>query len=168
MPHLDEFTLHPLTKADEPFLWEMLYQAIYVPPGSSTPPREMVHQPELSRYVQDWGQPTDLGFLAVEVRTHKPVGAAWLRLLTGENKGYGYTGVGTPELSIAVLPEYRRRGIGFRLLKALLHTAEALFPAVSLSVSPENPAVALYRRLGFEVVSERDAALTMRKTWEAE
>ena len=44
----------PLTAADEPFLWEMLYQAIHVADGQPSLPREVIHQPELSRYVAGW------------------------------------------------------------------------------------------------------------------
>ena len=103
-----------MTQADEPFLWDMLYLALYVPEGNPPLPREVIHSPELSRYVEGWGQPEDEGFLALD--GEKPVGAVWLRLLTGDNHGYGYVDDLTPELSIAILPEYRGRGIGKALL----------------------------------------------------
>ncbi|MEM1252982.1 MAG: hypothetical protein AAGI69_11160 [Cyanobacteria bacterium P01_H01_bin.21] len=35
-------TIRPLTTEDESFLWEMLYQAIYIPEGQSALPREAV------------------------------------------------------------------------------------------------------------------------------
>lgn len=76
--------IRPLTLADAPFLWEMLYQALYVPHGHPPFPREIVQEPEISRYVHDWGKPDDLGFMALE--DSKPVGAVWLRLLTGDNR----------------------------------------------------------------------------------
>jgi len=71
---------------DEPFLWEMLYQAIYVPEGQTAPPRSVVRRPELARYVRGWGREGDCGFLAGDA-ADQPVGAVWLRLLRGENKG---------------------------------------------------------------------------------
>jgi ribosomal protein S18 acetylase RimI-like enzyme len=40
-------------------------------------------------------------------------------------------------------------------MKKLLSEASALFPAVSLSVSPDNPARRLYERLGFEALEVR-------------
>jgi ribosomal protein S18 acetylase RimI-like enzyme len=40
-------------------------------------------------------------------------------------------------------------------MKRLLSEASNFFPAVSLSVSPENPARRLYERLGFETLEVR-------------
>ena len=158
-------SIRPLTKTDEPFLWEMLYQAIYVPEGSKRPPRSIIYEPELAKYVQGWGEPGDTGLVATN-EAGQPIGAAWLRLLTGDNKGYGYIDDKTPELSIAVLPAYRGKGIGTSLLRRLLIEAQSHFASISLSVSPDNPALRLYRRLGFEVVGENGGSLTMKITLE--
>lgn len=159
-------TIRPLTQADESILWTMLYQALYVPPGQPPFPAEIVHEPALSGYVENWGQPGDLGF--VTLLDYHPVGAAWLRLLTGDNRGFGHVDETTPELSIAVLPEFRGLGIGTRLLTLLLQTAQAYYGAVCLSVSPDNPALRLYQRLGFETVGTSGSSLTMLKRWEGE
>ncbi|WP_437571176.1 N-acetyltransferase family protein [Sorangium sp. So ce542] len=148
-----------LTPADEPLLWEMLYQAIHVPEGSPPPPRDIVHRPELSRYVQGWGQRDDLGVVALQ--EGEVAGAAWLRRLTGPLRGYGHVDDETPELSIALLPQHRGRGLGTRLLTSLLEEARNRYPAISLSVSPDNPALRLYRRLGFVEVGRNGASLTM-------
>ena len=52
-----------------------------------------------------------------------------------------------PELTIAVRPGERGRGIGSALLTALLDEARAReLPALSLSVSERNPALRLYER----------------------
>ena len=157
--------IRPLIPADEPFLWEMLYQAIYVPAGSRPPERDIVYHPELARYVRDWGRPDDRGFIAIEPTTNRPVGAVWLRLLTKENQGYGYVDDTTPELSIAVLPEYRGQGIGTRLLTHLIELAQTRYAAISLSVSPNNPALRLYQRLGFAEVGRCETSLTMIKVF---
>jgi ribosomal protein S18 acetylase RimI-like enzyme len=155
--------IRPLTPADEPFLWEMLYQALFVPPGEEPFPRDILSQPEISRYARDWGQPHDLGFVATA--DDRAVGAAWLRLLIGENKGFAYVDDHTPELSIAVSPEYRGQGIGRQLLERLLDAARARgrYSAVCLSVDARNPAARLYRRLGFKVVKTSGRSLTMVK-----
>ena len=157
------FAIRPLTPADEPFLWDMLYQALYVPEGHPPFPREMVHEPEIRRYAQGWGQSTDIGVMALD--DERPVGAAWLRLLIGNNKGFGYVDENTPELSIAVLPEYRAKGVGSNLLVRLVEMAKAHYSAMCLSVSSENPAQRLYQRLGFEVVGENGSSLKMVKRW---
>lgn len=143
------------------FLWEFLYQAIYVPPGQEAPPREIVRQPELARYVEGWGREGDVGLYAWINDSTTPVGAAWLRLWTGNERGYGWVGEGIPELSLAVMPDYRGQGLGQRLLAGLLGLARSKFAGVSLSVSRENPALRLYQRSGFREVSELDGTITM-------
>lgn len=149
-----------LTASDEPFLWEMLYQALYLPPGQPPFPREILQKPEIACYVQGWGQPHDRGFAALVEGA--PVGAAWLRLLTAERPGYGYVDDDTPELSIAVLPKFRGRGIGSQLMTCLLELAQQThYPAVCLSVSPGNPALRLYQRLGFAKVDETLSSIKM-------
>jgi len=158
------YTIRPITPADEPFLWEALYHAIYVALGDAPPEQDVVNRPELARYVRGWGDANDLGFIAVAEEKQQPIGAAWIRLLTGDDGGYGYTDDTTPELSVAVLPEYRGRGIGTRLLIHLLQAVSIHHPSVSLSVEAGNPASRLYRRLGFEIVSTSGTSLLMRKT----
>ena len=147
---------------DEPFLEEMLYQALYVAEGEPPFPREIVEQPEIRRYVEGWGRPDDFGFIAENEKTRQPIGAAWARLMCGEARGYGYIDEATPELTIAVLPEYRGGGVGRRLLERLLAASWSRYPALCLSVSAGNPAQRLYRRLGFEIVKASAESLTMK------
>jgi GNAT superfamily N-acetyltransferase len=154
-----EIQFRRLTPADEPFLWDMLYMAIHMPEGSPLPPREIVHSPELARYVDGWGKPGDEGFMALD--GEKPVGAVWIRLLTGENKGYGYVDDATPELSIALLPEYRGQGIGRQLIGWLLEFSLPVYSGVCLSVSRDNPAVKLYETCEFVVVNSDPSTLVM-------
>ena len=157
------YLIEPLTESDAQILSDMLFHAVYVAPGTVPPSRAIVTEPELARYVEDWGRVNDVGLKGIDSRDRKPVGAAWVRLLVGENKGYGYVDDGTPELSIAVLPDYRGRGLGTRLLNALFSLAREHYNAISLSVTKENPAKRLYDRLGFRVVSEQGSSLTMKK-----
>lgn len=157
----------PIDSTNQSYLWAFLYQAIYVPPGAEPPAREMIYRPELARYVEGWGRPGDLGLYAVIEGSPQPVGAAWLRRWTGDQRGYGWVQDDVPELSLAVMPEWRGRKLGTRLLEALLSQAKGHDPGVSLSVSRDNPAVSLYRRCGFETVAEGTHSLTMllRFTW---
>ncbi|NJK64878.1 MAG: GNAT family N-acetyltransferase, partial [Synechococcaceae cyanobacterium SM2_3_1] len=101
-------------------------------------------------------------FLASDAATSQPVGAVWLRLMVGENKGYGYIDDNTPELYIAILPEYRGQGIGTQLLSHLFNS-ECWSPSISLSVSVGNSAVRLYERFGFTVVGKSCDSMTMRR-----
>lgn len=158
-----EVVLEQLTPADQPLLWVFLYHAIFVPEAENPPEPDVVYRPELSRYAQEWGRPDDTGFVAREITGRKPVGATWLRLWVGEEKGYGYVEDTIPELTLAVLPEYRGQGVGNLLLRRLLEAAAQQFPAVSLSVSAENPAIRLYRRFGFVEVRLDGGSWVMRK-----
>jgi len=164
MKALDNYTIRLFKPEDQAFLYEMLYQAIFVPEGSEPPPHDVIYLPELSKYVAEFGQQAgDLAYIAVDHNTQQPVGAAWLRLFTGDHKGYGYVDDQTPELSIAIAPGQRGRGIGQALMAQLLATAQEQYPAVSLNVWTENPAFQLYQRLGFAVVAEDGPTVTMVK-----
>ena len=159
---MDEFLIRPIEPSDQRFLWEMLYHAIHVSEGQEPPPRDIIYQPELAKYVEDWGRPGDLGSLAEDAETHAPVAAAWIRQLAGDHRGYGWVSDEIPELSVAALPGYRGRGLGTRLIEHALQLARQQYAAVSLSVSTDNRAAALYRRLGFvEVGRDEGGALVM-------
>lgn len=108
------------------------------------------HQPALARYAADWGRRGDLGVVAL-VPGHA-VGAAWLRVWTAADHGFGYVNDATPELVLAVLPTYRGNGVGTRLLMTVLHMAAQQFATVSLNVRATNPVVRLYERAGFRKV----------------
>jgi ribosomal protein S18 acetylase RimI-like enzyme len=141
--------IRPLTKRDETLLWEAIYHAIHVPAGQSPPPRSIIQDPNISRYVKDWGRRGDFGF-AAELQSRR-IGVCWLRTWAANDRGYGWVDDKTPELTLAVWPGHRAQGIGTKLLKSLLTAAEVL-PGISLSVSTTNPAVRLYERMGFERV----------------
>lgn len=64
---------------------------------------------------------------------------------------------------IALLPEAQGRGIGTRLIRDILQTAQRRGVPVQLSVFASNPAQALYARLGFEVTRIEHPRLAM--TW---
>lgn len=157
------FTIRSLVQTDELFLWEMLYQALFVLPGTEPFPRDIIRQPEISRYVDGWGRMGDSGFIVVVEETQLPIGAAWIRLMTGDGKGYGYVDDQTPELTIAVAPDFRGHGIGGELMNRLLAQTQTIYRAVCLSVSADNPAFRLYQRLGFETIKADGSSLTMIK-----
>ena len=156
-------TLRPLVPADEPFLWEMLYQALYVLPGGIPFPREILQEPDIACYVRGWGRPGDWGLLARDGDT--PVGAVWLRQWSADERGYGFVREDVPELSIALLPEYRDRGLGSRLLTEVIALAQERCPAISLSVVETSPACRLYARFGFRTVGRVMESLVMLLEW---
>ena len=70
----------------------------------------------VSRYVVNFGRRGDAAMIAIE--DHKRIGAAWYRLFTRDEPGFAFVDEVTPEVSIAVVPSVRGRGIGSRLLEA--------------------------------------------------
>jgi ribosomal protein S18 acetylase RimI-like enzyme len=64
-------------------------------------------------------------------------------------------------VDIALLPEYRRRGIGTRLLKDLFAEATKCQVPLTIHVEVFNPARALYERLGFQSKGEHGMYLLM-------
>ena len=59
-------------------------------------------------------------------------------------------------------PEFQRRGLGASLLSKLQQDAKNSGVALLLSVLSVNPALSLYRRLGFEVLRESNGIIEMR------
>jgi GNAT superfamily N-acetyltransferase len=137
-----------------------LYFAIHVPPGEEAPPWEAICDPHVWRYYPRLEDEPDLGYLAIGEQA-EVTGGAWFRLWDGEDRGYGYVDASTPELSIAVWPDWRGQGVGSELLQRLLADAEARWNQVSLSVSKTNRARRLYERFGFEIIGEDPGAWLM-------
>ena len=78
-------------------------------------------------------------------------------LVDGEPAGRLYVSRWENELrivDIALVPEFRGRGVGGGLLRELLDEADAAGKRVTIHVERENPALELYRRLGFAVKEE--------------
>jgi len=144
------------------FLREMLYEAIYFADENQKLPKSVVFEPQLSKYVDNFGQNGDLAFVIVV--ENELVGAIWARLFPESRQGYGFVDETTPELSMAVMENCRNRGFGTFLLEKLMEALKTNgFEKVSLSVDKLNRALNLYRRIGFETVSEHKTSLTMLK-----
>ena len=84
-----------------------------------------------------------------------PSGAAWLRLLVGEEReSSAFVDAETPEIAVAVRSGLEGRGIGTQMLERLLALAVGVHPRVTLNVRADNPAVRVYQRLGFVTIDE--------------
>ncbi|MDA3935521.1 MAG: GNAT family N-acetyltransferase [Actinomycetota bacterium] len=149
-------TIREIDVEDYPLLEEFLYLAVYQRDPEQPIPRSVVNEPRVRIYIEDFGsRPHDRGLVA-EV-DGKVVGAAWARVLGGDPPGYGYVDEMTPELAISLLPEYRSKGIGTRLMCRLIEIlAQSAYARTSLSVDRANCAARMYVKLGFVVVAERD------------
>ena len=139
---------------DIPFMRDMLRHAYYARWGTEA-------DVPLERYVAGWGRPGDTALVAID--EFQPVGVAWYRLFPEDEPGYGFVDEDTPELTIAIVPSRRGKGLGEQLLTALLDQARVEGrKEISLSVEPDNPAIRLYEHHGFAKAGERAGAWVMR------
>ncbi|NOU93258.1 GNAT family N-acetyltransferase [Paenibacillus sp. LMG 31456] len=159
---LNHYVIRPITVQDVPFLWEMLFESLYVPKGQEPFHKDVIKEPFLTKYVEDWGREGDRGYIAVNSEGQS-IGSITIRHFDEDNKGFGYISKDIPELGMALRPEYRGKGIGTALLTMLFkEMKEKGIKRASLSVDPNNlAAVNLYQRFGFKEVGMVDTSLTM-------
>ena len=146
--------LRPVGIHDVRFLRDMLRHAYHWRLNEDT-------ERPVYRYVQNWGRRGDAGVIALD-GPHS-YGAAWYRLFTADEPGFGFVDEHTPELTIAVVPSRRGKGAGKELLEALLDRARA-DGFTSVSLSAEHGQTAFYEGFGFKTVREEPHAVTMLAT----
>lgn len=155
-------TIREIRPEEIPFLGDMLYEAIFVPEGMERLPRDIIKQPELYKYIEDFGRIGD--YCLVALSDDKPAGAIWTRLFPADNKGYGFVDEETPELSMALYAPYRGKGIGKQLLREMIELLTRKgYRNVSLSVDKENFAYDLYGKFGFTTFESAGKSAIMIK-----
>lgn len=154
-------SVRPAAAADRAFLSRMFVEAaLWRPEWPKVELEELLRDPRLAAYFQDWGKSGDVALIATD--GEEPVGAAWFRRF----RGYGFVADDIPELGIAVVSSRRGSGIGRTLLQQLqIAATERGHAGLSLSVHPDNPARRLYEALGFTAMHATDSAVTM--VWRA-
>jgi GNAT superfamily N-acetyltransferase len=158
------YEVRPGGPEDTEFIRDMLYEAACWRPDAPRPPRgEVLSVPRNAIDVDGWGRPGDAAVVAQARPDWRKIGAAWYRLMLPEDPGYGFVNAATPELSIGVVSEFRGRGVGGALLKALIRTAKSQgFKTLSLGVEKDNPALQIYERHGFVRLFDTGGAWTMK------
>jgi ribosomal protein S18 acetylase RimI-like enzyme len=125
-----------------------------------------------------WSEAERAGFLAqqfhaqtVHYESHYPGATLDVVLVGGEPAGRLFVHrreASIHVMEIGLLPEFRGRGVGSRLLRAVLDEAAARGVKATINVEPANPARRLYERLGFRVVAEAGFYLAMEAEPSAE
>jgi len=140
--------LRPISSTDQAVLWDLLHVALWDPPPAGLRPREVLDNPGVRIYAEDWGKREgDVGVIGeIDGRI---AGACWMRLIK-DGVGLGFVDNETPQLGIALFPAYQHQGHGKTLMMGALEAAWAHgYTKVSLTVHPENPASRLYAKCGF-------------------
>src|SRR5258706_5922297 len=144
-----DLRIGPLGPDDQQRLGHWLHVALWDPPPAPLRPIEVLDSPHVRIYAENWGQPGDVCVVAESGTPSMPIGACWMRL-PGSGIGLAYVDASTPQLGIALEPEFQHRGFGEPLLRAALDAARRHgYQQVSLTVHPQNSAIHLYERCGF-------------------
>ena len=147
-------TIRKIQTSEIYLLKDMLYEAIYQPDENNLIPRSVIETPEVDAYIKDFGKRADDYCLVADL-DGKIIGAVWIRIISGEIKGFGYIDDQTPEFAISLFKECRGQGIGTRLMIEMIeYLRKSGYKQTSLSVQKENYAVKLYLRMGFKVIRE--------------
>ena len=149
--------IRQLKDEEKHILKDFTYEAIFIPEGVTPPPKDIVEQPELRVYYDDFGSGKADNCLVAEVEG-KVVGACWTRIMPD----YGHVDENTPSFAISLYNDYRNQGIGTELMKSMLELLrEQGYKKASLSVKKDNYAVRLYRKVGFEIIDENEEEYIM-------
>ena len=152
-----EYTIRKMQAQEYPLLEDFLYEAIFIPEGVQAPSKSIIHEPLLWRTIDGFGMLKDDCCLVADVGG-KPVGAVWIRVADQ----YGYLDDDTPSFSISLYPEYRNKGIGTAMMRAMLgYLVNSGYKRASLSVQKENYAVRMYKSVGFKIVDEDEQEFIM-------
>ncbi len=152
-----EYIIRKIENNEIYLLDDFLYGAIFIPDGVKAPPREIINQPDLQVYVEDFGKRDDDICFVAQVG-EKTVGAVWVR----DMNDYGHIAQGIPSFAISLYKEYRNFGIGTALMERMLKELRARgYEKASLAVQKANYAVRMYKKVGFEIFDENDEEYIM-------
>lgn len=131
------------TGSDIDFLFHILISAAAAS-GVRIGIADLSSYPDTYQYVEGFPDGNDIGVVA-ETQEGVPVGAAWVRLLPMDAHAIHEP---LPELTMGVVPQYQRMGIGSQLMEELYKVARGIgIPKISLGVHKDNtPAVHLYKQ----------------------
>lgn len=151
------YIIRKIRESEYNVLSDLLYEAIFIPEGVETPPKEIINQPELQLYISEFGKHKGDICFVTEVE-NKIVGAVWVRIMND----YGHIDNETPSFAISLFEEYRNNGIGTAMMKIMLNELkEEGYKKASLAVQKANYAVKMYKNVGFEIVDENDEEFIM-------
>ncbi|MBS7008776.1 GNAT family N-acetyltransferase [Anaerostipes sp.] len=151
-----EYKIRKMYPNEYSCLQEFLYEAIFQRDTKNLLPKEVINDPALKIYIEDFGKEHD-HCLCAEA-DGKIVGAVWTRIIPG----YGNIDDDTPEFAISLYKEYRGKGIGTKLMQEMLALLKVKgYTKASLSVQKDNYAFKMYQDLGFKIINETEEEFIM-------
>ncbi|MBR4719805.1 MAG: GNAT family N-acetyltransferase [Lachnospiraceae bacterium] len=150
-------TLREIKENEYDLLQDFLYEAIFIPEGVELPAKEIITQPELKLYYEDFGT-EKADYCIVADDNGRVVGAVWTRIMDD----YGHVDDDTPSFAISLYKEYRGMSIGTNLMERMLELLrEKGYKKASLAVQKANYAVRMYEKVGFKIVDENSEEYIM-------
>jgi GNAT superfamily N-acetyltransferase len=148
----DLWSIRRATADDEAFMIDMLLEAVnWSAEWKKQSRHRVLSTNRTAHYIAGWPRDTDLGVIADA--DSLPIGAAWLRFFPAADPGYGFVAADVPELTIGVALQWRGRGVGRALLRAVAEHARLTgVRQISLSVERKNFAQRLYLSEGYQIV----------------
>ena len=142
--------IRKLRESEVSLLKDFLYEAIFIPQDVEPPARDIIEQPELRVYTDNFGTRKGDNCLVADLNG-KVVGAVWTRIMNDD----GHVDDDTPSFAISLYEEYRGRGIGSQLMVKMLELLKRQgYGKASLAVQKANYAVKMYKNVGFKTVDE--------------
>ena len=108
----------------------------------------------LKIYSEFYGLTTkDLGLYALV--DNEIAGAIWTRELNNDRE--------TPILSMAVLPKFKKQGIGIFMMEQFLQEAGAVYESMIIDITHKPKAIKFYKKFEFAKVEDSDKLLMIKK-----
>lgn len=153
-------SLRPAVDVDRPLLLEVYAAAradeLAQVPWSDEQKAAFVEQQFTAQDADYKTRRPDADFLVIDWNG-QPVGRLYRAMLDEP------TGPALQVIDIALLPEWRGKGIGTKLLRDILAEADAAGVPVTIHVEQFNPARRLYERLGFVEVGAGEVYVLMER-----
>jgi ribosomal protein S18 acetylase RimI-like enzyme len=145
------------TVEDVPFLKAMIWEAILASPIFVAHHGVEILQQMEKEYWSRWEEQPDPAFVAIDASGQK-VGAITVKPNGEDEPIQGW------RIGIAVVAQARGHGVGRHLLeRAIAFARDKEAHYINLFVDPTNRrAIALYQRVGFVEIDERDQIIEMR------
>lgn len=138
------YSIRDAEASDVPFLELMLVEAAAAS-GVDIEVDKLDDYPDTARYVRGFPEHREVGVIA-ETESGLKAGAAWIRLFSHLEED-----ALSPEITVSVAPDFRRQGLGTRLMDDLYNKAKGKgWKQLSLGVHKDNgAAISLYEKQGW-------------------